>query len=143
MDRFSVPLWPADLSVRLPIVAPVGLYPTALLIGRELIYEQVFLPFDTYTMRYIYFMRAYRTFPSAIPLSQPDSSRVTHPSATMLVVRRQLLLFSTCDAYHRFLFPTNNYCLTTNTVRLECVMHAASVHPEPGSNSSFNLCSIS
>ena len=26
-------------------------------------------------------------------------------------------------------------CVRHNTVRLECVMHAASVHPEPGSNS--------
>ena len=30
---------------------------------------------------------------------------------------------------------------STNSVRLECVMHAASVHPEPGSNSRKNFIS--
>ena len=44
-------------------------------------------------------------------------SRVTHPSATKLS-------------------PEGN-----NSVRLECVMHAASVHPEPGSNSLNNSIS--
>ena len=44
-------------------------------------------------------------------------SRVTHPSATKLS-------------------PEGD-----NSVRLECVMHAASVHPEPGSNSLNNSIS--
>ena len=43
--------------------------------------------------------------------------RVTHPSATQLRITR----------FHR------------NSVRLACVKHAASVHPEPGSNSQINL----
>ena len=56
-------------------------------------------------------MRYYHPFPEAIPLSEAGCSRVTHPSATKL--RSKLL----------------------NSVRLACVRRAASVRPEPGSNS--------
>ena len=38
LDRFSVPMWPFNLSVRLPIVDLVGRYLTNYLMGRELIY---------------------------------------------------------------------------------------------------------
>ena len=34
LGRVSVPMWPSDLSVRLPIVALVGFYPANWLIGR-------------------------------------------------------------------------------------------------------------
>ena len=54
-------------------------------------------------------MRYYHPFPDVIPHTRAGCSRVTHPSATD---------------------PPEGF-----TVRLECVMHAASVHPEPGSNS--------
>ena len=37
LGRVSVPMWPFNLSVRLPIVALVGRYPANKLIGRELI----------------------------------------------------------------------------------------------------------
>ena len=53
----------------------------------------------------------YQPFPAAIPLLKADCSRVTHPSAT---VPKSKLFF---------------------TVRLACVKRAASVRPEPGSNS--------
>ena len=56
-------------------------------------------------------MRYYHPFPEAIPLSEPGCSRVTHPSATVPVSK------------------------LTFTVRLACVRRAASVRPEPGSNS--------
>ena len=56
-------------------------------------------------------MRYYQPFPVAIPLLKAGCSRVTHPSAT--------------DPGTEVPF----------SVRLECVRHAASVHPEPGSNS--------
>ena len=37
LDRISVPMWPFNLSVRLPIVDLVGRYPANYLIGRKLI----------------------------------------------------------------------------------------------------------
>ena len=58
-------------------------------------------------------MRYQRPFPNVIPHAKVGCSRVTHPSATKLSSSK----------------------LSNNSVRLECVMHAASVHPEPGSNS--------
>ena len=58
-------------------------------------------------------MRYQRPFPNVIPHAKVGCSRVTHPSATKLFQSK----------------------LLHNSVRLECVMHAASVHPEPGSNS--------
>ena len=56
-------------------------------------------------------MRYYHPFPEAIPHSEAGSSRVTHPSATKI--------FAEANA----------------SVRLACVKRAASVRPEPGSNS--------
>ena len=41
LGRVSVPVWPANLSVRLPIVALVGRYPANQLMGRGLILERV------------------------------------------------------------------------------------------------------
>ena len=35
LDRLSVPMWPFNLSVRLPIAGLVSRYPTNYLIGRE------------------------------------------------------------------------------------------------------------
>ena len=40
LGRLSVPMWPANLSVRLLIVALVGRYPTNQLIRREAISER-------------------------------------------------------------------------------------------------------
>ena len=62
-------------------------------------------------------MRYYQSFPTAIPQYRAGFPRVTHPSATRL--KR---------------FPSENFNCN-NLVRLACVKHAASVHPEPGSNS--------
>ena len=50
-------------------------------------------------------------FPSVIPLSGTDCSRVTHPSAARISTEVNI------------------------PARLACVKHAASVRPEPGSNS--------
>ena len=52
-------------------------------------------------------------FPSVIPLCGTDCSRVTHPSAARTAQSK----------------------LLTVPARLACVRHAASVRPEPGSNS--------
>ena len=62
-------------------------------------------------MRFRYIMRYYHPFPEAIPLSEAGYSRVTHPSATK--IKTEALI----------------------SVRLACVKRAASVRPEPGSNS--------
>ena len=56
-------------------------------------------------------MRYYNPFPEIIPLSEAGCSRVTHPSAT------------------------KNPAEAKFSVRLACVKRAASVRPEPGSNS--------
>ena len=67
-------------------------------------------------------MRYYSTFPWAIPLLWAGYSRVTRPSATVLS------LLPSEDFRHEIL------------VRLACVRHAASVRPEPGSNSRVKSC---
>jgi len=56
-------------------------------------------------------MRDYRRFRPAIPHTRPDAPRVPHPSAAPAV---------SCP---------------TASARLACIRHAASVRPEPGSNS--------
>ena len=58
-----------------------------------------------------YIIGHYHPFPEAIPHSEAGYSRVTHPSAT------------------------KNFNKSKFSVRLACVRRAASVHPEPGSNS--------
>ena len=58
-------------------------------------------------------------FPSVIPLSGTDCSRVTHPSAARRAPE------------------------STLPARLACVKHAASVRPEPGSNSDVQSYSSS
>ena len=66
-------------------------------------------------------MGYYASFPMTIPLLRACCSRVTHPSAG----RRQ------------------KYCYSRDAPRLACVKPAASVHPEPGSNSSLYILYIS
>ena len=41
LGRISVPMWPFNLSVRLPIAALVGRYLTNYLIGREPIFQRI------------------------------------------------------------------------------------------------------
>ena len=62
-----------------------------------------------------HYIRSYPSFPSVIPIHTASSLRVTHPSAMIPSPRRE------------------------SSHRLACVKHSVSVHPEPGSNSSFNL----
>ena len=75
-------------------------------------------------MRHRALMRFYQPFPAAIPLYEAGYPRVTHPSATKFIY-----------------LPSEDFCYT-NSVRLACVRHAASVHPEPGSNSQFYILKI-
>ena len=108
-------MWPVALSGRLLIVALVGRYPANWLIRRGSIpYHR---SFSHRTMRYCALMRYYQPFPAAIPQYKAGYPRVTHPSATQSQNRHPEGIVVKCF------------------VRLACVKHAASVHPEPGSNS--------
>ena len=62
-------------------------------------------------------IRSCQEFPPVIPVLQVSPLRVTHPSAMVAMVQAPL------------------------PHRLACVKHSVSVHPEPGSNSSFNYFS--
>ena len=109
-------MWPSGLSARLLIVALVGRYPANWLIRRGPIpYHR---SFSHRPMRDCALMRYYQSFPTAIPRYGAGCPRVTHPFATKY---RHVF----CRSFKRRLYP----------VRLACVRHAASVHPEPGSNS--------
>jgi hypothetical protein len=107
LGRVSVPVWPVALSGRLPVVALVGHYPTNKLIGRGLIpYRKTFQPKACTKSSY----------PVLDPVSQAYP-RVGGRSPT-------------CYS------PVRHSCTPKGlTVRLACVKHAASVRPEPGSNS--------
>ena len=115
-------MWPSALSGRLPIVALVGRYPANWLIGRgPIAYHR---NFSHSTMRCRALMRYSHPFPGVIPRYAAGCPRVTHPSATSL----------------HFLSRCKHPLFPCEPVRLACVKHAASVHPEPGSNS--HVCSL-
>ena len=108
LGRVSVPVWPVTLSGRLPVVALVSHYLTNKLIGRESIQNHKSFPPTTMRWKVISGIR-----PSFPGLSQ-SQGQVTH----VLLTRSPLI-----QEQAPFI------------VRLACVKHAASVHPEPGSNS--------
>src|SRR5205814_6399341 len=112
LGRVSVPVWPVALSGRLPVVALVGRYPTNKLIGRELIPSR----------NSFHHKRCLRwSYPVLIPVSR------SYPRA-----RGRLL---TCYSPVRRSSTPKGL-----SARLACVKHAASVRPEPGSNSPLMLC---
>src|SRR5919199_3435842 len=112
VDHISVPLWPSVLSDRLPVVASVGRYPTDKLIGRGPL--QIRPPLRE---NFPYGTRAVKVCGISHPFGwvSPRSGQVTHVLRTRppLTIRR-------------------------SPVRLALVRHAASVYPEPGSNSPHN-----
>ena len=108
LGRVSVPVWPVTLSGRLPVVALVGHYPTNKLIGRGPIPHRKSFPPPTMKPMILFGIR-----PSFPGLSQ-SAGQITHV----------LLTRSPLEHPRRGL-----------SVRLACVKHAASVRPEPGSNS--------
>ena len=108
LGRVSVPVWPITLSGRLPVVALVGHYPTNKLIGRGPIPNRKSFPHPTMKRGVISSIR-----PSFPGLSQ-SLGQITH----VLLTRSPL-----------------EYPRRGLSVRLACVKHAASVRPEPGSNS--------
>ena len=109
LDRLSVPMWPITLSGRLPIVDLVGRYLTNYLIGREPTPNRISpftpVPCDTVVSCGI---------SNCFQLLSPCTGQIAHA----LLTRPPLEKF-------RRTFPA----------RLACVRHAASVRPEPGSNS--------
>jgi hypothetical protein len=108
LGRVSVPVWPVTLSGRLPVEALVGHYPTNKLIGREHIPHRKNFPQPPMRVAVISGIR-----PRFRSLS-PSGGQITH----VLLTRSPLV------------YPRKGL-----TARLACVKHAASVRPEPGSNS--------
>src|SRR4051795_10753763 len=107
LGRVSVPVWPVALSGRLPVVALVGHHPTNKLIGREPIPDR-------------------KTFHH--PPCRKQSYPVLAPvSEGYPKVQGRLL---TCYSPVRRSSTPKGL-----SARLACVKHAASVRPEPGSNS--------
>ena len=115
LDRLSVPMWPVILSDRLPIVALVGRYLTNWLIGRELTPNRIApftpLPCDTVVSCGI---------STCFQVLSPCLGQIVHALLT-----RPPLEYPLPDRSPSGYIP----------VRLACVKHAASVRPEPGSNS--------
>ena len=118
MGRVSVPLWGAFLSEPLPIVALVGRHPANQLIGREPIRRRRNFQYNAMQHR----------IPSGISRRfhrlSPGNGHVAHALRTLPPVAARTL-------------PPRA------APRLACVKPAASVHPEPGSNSSLYIHFIS
>src|SRR4051812_7147129 len=107
LGRVSVPVWPVALSGRLPVVALVGHHPTNKLIGRGPIPSRKTFHHTPCDMW---------SYPVLDPVSQ------AYPRAE----GRSPTCYS----------PVRRSCTPKGlTARLACVKRAASVRPEPGSNS--------
>ena len=115
LGRVSVPVWPVTLSGRLPVEALVGHYPTNKLIGREHIPHRKNFPHPPMQGSVISgISHRFRRL-------SPSEGQITH----VLLTRSPL-------EYHR----------SGLSARLACVKHAASVRPEPGSNSPLKTLDI-
>ena len=107
LGRVSVPVWPVALSGRLPVVALVGHHPTNKLIGREPIPGR----------------KTFHTQPCdqmSYPVLAPVSEGYPKAKGRLLTCYSPVRRSSTPKGL---------------SARLACVKHAASVRPEPGSNS--------
>ena len=115
LGRVSVPMWPFNLSVRLPIVDLVSRYLTNYLIGREPIFQRI-APLITVSCGTVILCGISICFQMLSPSErQVAHALLTRPPLSSLSSIRKL--------------PTDS------SVRLACVRRAASVRPEPGSNS--------
>ena len=108
-------MWPFNLSVRLPIVALVGRYPANWLIGREPIFQRI-APLVAGACA----PATLCGISSRFRLLSPSERQVAH----VLLTRPPLSLHSSIRKLQN-----------PSSVRLACVRRAASVRPEPGSNS--------
>ena len=108
-------MWPFNLSVRLPIVALVGRYPANWLIGREPIFQRIapLIPESCGPGMLCGISVRFQTL-------SPSERQVAH----VLLTRPPLSLHSSIRKLQN-----------VSSVRLACVRRAASVRPEPGSNS--------
>ena len=109
-------MWPINLSVRLPIAGLVGRYLTNYLIGRESILKRI-NPLVAMSCGIATLCGISTDFSVLFP----TRGQVPHALLT-----RPPLSFKESK-------------LPFGSVRLACVKHAASVHPEPGSNSQKNF----
>ena len=108
-------MWPITLSGRLPIVALVGRYLTNWLIGRELTPNRI-PPFTPGPCGPVVLCGISTCF----QVLSPCLGQIVHALLT-----RPPLEYQTSGRSFPFDIPA----------RLACVKHAASVRPEPGSNS--------
>ena len=106
-------MWPFNLSVRLLIVDLVGRYLTNYLIRREPIFQRI-SPLITESCDSVILCG----ISSRFQLLSPSERQVAHVLLTRPPLLREQAPF---------------------TVRLACVRRAASVRPEPGSNSLLSL----
>ena len=104
-------MWPITLSGRLPIVALVGRYLTNQLIGRELTPNRI-APFTSKPCDLVVLCGISTCF----QVLSPCLGQIAHALLTRPPLKQ------------------NNRSLSVSA-RLACVKHAASVRPEPGSNS--------
>ena len=110
-------MWPINLSVRLPIVGLVGRYPANCLIGREPILQRI----------------------------NPLVGRSCGPPTLCGISTDFSVLFPTEGQVAHALLTRpplslkEKQAFQVSSVRLACVKHAASVHPEPGSNSQIKI----
>ena len=116
LGRVSVPMWPFTLSGRLCIIALVSRYLTNQLMHRRIIHVQGRSPFNRKKMPPCHLSGFSRRFHLL--------SRAHGQIPYVLLTRSPL---------------TSNEQAHLPSVRLACIRHAASVHPEPGSNSPFDL----
>ena len=109
LDRVSVPVWPFSLSARLPIVDLVGRYPPNYLMGREPVLHRI---------------SPLTPSAGAVVVSCGISNRFRLLSPCVRLVVHALLTRPPLSSPRR-----------APSARLAWVRHAASVRPEPGSNS--------
>jgi hypothetical protein len=106
LGRLSVPVWLIVLTDQLPVTGLVGRYPTNYLMGRGPLQRRIAA----------FFRAKHGTYAGLAPLSQ----RYPPPQGR----------------YPRLPQPCATHPAEAGCVRLACIRHAASVRPEPGSNSS-------
>ena len=108
-------MWPITLSGRLPIADLVGRYLTNYLIGRELTLQRI-APLVQESCD----PRTSCGISTGFPMLSPSERQIAHALLTRPPLSQKFQFRRTFQ---------------TDSVRLACIRHAASVHPEPGSNS--------
>ena len=119
LGSVSVPVWRIILSDPLPVVALVGLYPTNKLIGRNHVHRW---PAPKGPGLY----QQHHAMPLDHPALAPVSRSYSSPVGSLV----------TCySPVRRFTHSRRSFL-----ARLACLIHAANVRSEPGSNPSIESC---